>query len=263
MALSLFVQSISVGDPSSSSKTGEASGTLLRGNTKRTVDLTKIERRIKSEPAYTTASPEYCLLVFGQEGKTRVWVVRDGNTFYVDRNANGVIGEQGEGKAVNKTDNVSIGWKLNVTDPAIKGDVSVGYRSDGSYEIDFATDIEKPELSNLTEVYQSAGWIDGQGPRFTSRPSDAPIIHFDGPLTFRRLDGKVKSKRRQANSEQGQSLRLMVGTNGLGENTFVAYLIDHRTDIPGTLHARIEFPVAEKDSSPITHQVKLKTKPEG
>ena len=52
-------------------------------------DLSRIERKIAKEPAYQSQQPGYCLLVFGQEAKTRVWVVRDGDTLFVDRNGNG------------------------------------------------------------------------------------------------------------------------------------------------------------------------------
>src|SRR5262245_53818136 len=58
-------------------------------------DLTKIDRTIAKEPAYQT-KPKYCLLVFGPEARTRVWLVQDGNTLYIDRNGNGDLTESGE-----------------------------------------------------------------------------------------------------------------------------------------------------------------------
>src|SRR5207244_13111162 len=48
-----------------------------------------VERRIAKEPAYQTKTPKYCLMVFGLDAKTRVWLVQDGDTLYVDRNGNG------------------------------------------------------------------------------------------------------------------------------------------------------------------------------
>ena len=59
-------------------------------------DLTKLDRSIAAEPIYESASPRYCLLVFGPERKTRVWLVHDGNSLYIDRNANGDLTEAGE-----------------------------------------------------------------------------------------------------------------------------------------------------------------------
>src|SRR5438128_308517 len=51
-------------------------------------DLTKIDRTIVKEPAYE-GRPKYCLLVFGPEAKTRVWLVKDDNTLFIDRNGKG------------------------------------------------------------------------------------------------------------------------------------------------------------------------------
>src|SRR6516165_4437800 len=59
-------------------------------------DLAKIDRRIAREPAYQTKAPRYCLLVFGPEAKTRVWLVQDGDVLYVDRNGNGELTEEGK-----------------------------------------------------------------------------------------------------------------------------------------------------------------------
>jgi hypothetical protein len=59
------------------------------------VDLSRINRIIAKEPTYRSA-PRYCLLVFGPEARTHVWLVIDGNTLYVDRNSNGDLTEAGE-----------------------------------------------------------------------------------------------------------------------------------------------------------------------
>src|SRR5207249_117428 len=61
-------------------------------------DLATIERKIAKEPAYQTKTPKYCLLVFGLDAKTRVWLVQDGDTLYVDRSGNGDL--TGEGKRI-------------------------------------------------------------------------------------------------------------------------------------------------------------------
>src|SRR5262245_50021257 len=61
-------------------------------------DAVKIDRSIIKEPAYQSKSPKYCLLVFGPEAKTRVWLVidPDARLLYVDRNGNGDLTEKGE-----------------------------------------------------------------------------------------------------------------------------------------------------------------------
>src|SRR5260370_38951712 len=58
-------------------------------------DLSKVDRTIKQEPTYKN-NPKYCLLVFGLEAKTRVWLVLDGDVLYVDRNGNGDLTEDGK-----------------------------------------------------------------------------------------------------------------------------------------------------------------------
>src|SRR5687767_5410138 len=60
------------------------------------VDLTTIDRTIRKEPTYQSTKPLYCLLVFGPEAKTRVWMVLDDDVLYLDRNGNGDLTEPGE-----------------------------------------------------------------------------------------------------------------------------------------------------------------------
>src|SRR5262249_26983310 len=60
------------------------------------VDLSKIDHTIGKEPAYRTKSTKYCLLLFGPEGKKRLWLVHDGDRLYVDRNGNGDLTEERE-----------------------------------------------------------------------------------------------------------------------------------------------------------------------
>src|SRR5262245_43351246 len=86
----------------------------------------KIDRTIKKEPAYQTKTPKYGLLVFGPEGKDRVWLVHDGDTLYVDRNGSGDLTEPGEKIAAEKKagrDPEEDGYSFTV------GDVIVGGRT--------------------------------------------------------------------------------------------------------------------------------------
>jgi len=61
------------------------------------VDLRTIDRTILKEPAYRTSHPKYCLAVFGPKAETRVWLVLDGDTLFIDRNGNLDLTEVGEG----------------------------------------------------------------------------------------------------------------------------------------------------------------------
>src|ERR1700730_3033080 len=58
-------------------------------------DLTQIDRKIAKEPAYKS-KPKYSLLAFGPEAQTRIWLVLDGDTLYVDRNGTGDLTEEEE-----------------------------------------------------------------------------------------------------------------------------------------------------------------------
>jgi hypothetical protein len=53
------------------------------------VDLSKVERRVVREPVYETGKPKCCLLVFGPQAKTRVWLVLDGKALFADRTGKG------------------------------------------------------------------------------------------------------------------------------------------------------------------------------
>jgi hypothetical protein len=62
------------------------------------VNLTKVDRTVRKEPAYR-GKPSYALLVFGPRAEHQVWLVLDGEgTLYVDRDGDG--GLAGPGKAV-------------------------------------------------------------------------------------------------------------------------------------------------------------------
>src|SRR5919201_6149627 len=71
-------------------------------------DLSQHDRCINKEPAYRT-KPKYCLLVFGPEAKTKVWLVQDGGTLYVDKNGNGDLTEPGEKVAADKREGADEG----------------------------------------------------------------------------------------------------------------------------------------------------------
>ena len=67
------------------------------------LDFDEVPRAVKSEPAYI-GEPRYGLFLFGEHGDRRVWAVLDQSdpksdvydVLYLDRNANGVLGEEGE-----------------------------------------------------------------------------------------------------------------------------------------------------------------------
>lgn len=193
-------------------------------------DLSKIDRTIAKEPAYKS-KPKYCLLVFGPEAKTRVWLVLDGDTLYADRNGNGDLTNEGErfvaapitGSSGNK------GRVWNVGDVAAPGG-KVIYEgltvSDNSEVLD--TFFESRGLGirvnvpiGNTRALQSAGSVvhptEGYSLRFADRPKDAPVIHFGGPLRIM----LVQPEGFTAGIKAGQTYRLKarVGTPGLDKDS--------------------------------------------
>ena len=58
-------------------------------------DLAAVSRAIKKEPVYAGKTPRYALLVLGPDAKDRVWLVRDGDALYADRNGNGDLTDDG------------------------------------------------------------------------------------------------------------------------------------------------------------------------
>jgi len=168
-------------------------------------DLSQIKRTLAKEPSYR-AQPRYCLLVFGPEAKTRVWLVQDGDVLYVDRDGNGDLTEAGKKVAAEAQDKDQGIYRFRVGDiadgPRRHKDLSVGIA-----KIDYLADLEQAVKSLLARnaqargygitceidmpgwkgagvggrVVQRAGFLDGNGVlQFADRPQDAPIVHFGG-----------------------------------------------------------------------------------
>src|SRR5262245_57977636 len=146
-------------------------------------DWDKIDRTIAKQPIYQSKAPKYCLLVFGAEAKTRIWLVLDGDVLYVDRNGNGDLTEEGERVAGKKYDlarEPSLSFEageITEIDGKTKHQlrVLVSSSGEGRWTIDpTASSPDKRILSQRPETHVP----------LAERPQDARIIHFGGPLTF-------------------------------------------------------------------------------
>jgi hypothetical protein len=170
-------------------------------------DLTKIERSIRKEPAYQSKTPRYCLLVFGLEAKSRVWLVLDGKTLYVDRNGNGDLTDDGEKIAAKRgldTMDEDIFEVDEIYDGARKHKKfalyvrKVDYLATGHPELKdklarlpegrgchLSLDVESPRWKGKGEggrIRQGASFMDTRGFLvFANKPQEAPVIHFGGP----------------------------------------------------------------------------------
>jgi hypothetical protein len=203
-------------------------------------DLTRIERTIAKEPAYKSKSQKYCLLVFGPEAKTKVWLVLDGGTLYIDRNGNGDLTEKGkrvEGKGFGgyffEAGDVKDGALTHTNIRVVKASVSLlaadqinnlpeyqrralkenagatGYLVAAEVAVPGRHGAATDGRVDQQALFDAAGLL-----QFASEPRNAPIIHFGGPWSMG-LQGKQVI-------QLGEPDDIVVGfgTPGLGAGTF-------------------------------------------
>ncbi len=198
-------------------------------------DLTKIERSTAKEPAYASKTPTYCLLVIGPGAKTRIWLVLDGDALFVDRNQNGNLTDDGERVQVKRKRGepavFDVGEILDSDGKTVHRDIQVlqlpGHEGTATFVVG--------KIAG-THV-QAAGAAENETLRFANRASDAPIVHFGGPL---RMGLSTKFSKRKILERNGE-IAAHIGTPGLGEGTFAVVVHD---TIPATAHpvAEVEFP---------------------
>jgi hypothetical protein len=239
-----------------------------------TTDLSRIDRSIKKEPAYK-AKPKYCLLVFGPKAETTVWLVLDGDVLYVDTNGSGDLTEKGKALTPCKAKDLET--------------PGIAFRHERLFETALITQpdgkrppfrlrllqfVPKRDLSGVSKENEpikaqilktpDVPWVnvamlvDGKarqsaGPAFGNRPQDAPVIHFDGPLTFQ-LEAGLKLVRR----DQATDLRAAFGTPGLGRAAD-GFAERSYQGVPGNVHpvAEIQLPNRKRGGRPIIVRVLL------
>src|SRR5947208_273589 len=167
------------------------------------VDLTKIDRTIHKEPVYL-GKPKYCMLVFGPEAKTRVWLVLDGDVLYVDRNGNGDLTKAGA--KVNRGEVFKFQNSLYAEQRQfLAGDISEGAAGPKHTELTLHHCVPNPKfVPTATDDKQARELLDKNpgavvvvvavklggrlrqvaAPAFSHKPQDAPVLHFNGPLTM-------------------------------------------------------------------------------
>jgi hypothetical protein len=245
-------------------------------------DLAKIDRTIKKEPAFKT-KPRYCLLVFGGKGETRARLVLDGDTLYIDRNGNGDLAEDGERMKetlVDKEPNPVVAEthqfvdlrdppKSNLSDedrdvPVLKGTsryrrFSLSYgvlnkppKTKSPREEARWKDLEQ-RFEGVVNVYVWVGRVLQCGTaRFSARASDAPVLHFDGPMVFELGDAEMKLPLGGGGGEL--SVRLVTPGLGRGAVTKLINFIGVPTDVHPI--AQIEFP-SKHPGAPIRRTIVL------
>jgi hypothetical protein len=222
-------------------------------------DLSKIDRTIAKEPAYQS-KPKYCLVVFGADAGTMVWLVLDGDVLYVDRNGNGDLTAANK-KVLRGKPYGEMPGSFACGD-IVQADGQTVYRG-----LWVRGPLEERTMSvalDLTSKHGQSAGVDANGfLRFADRPERAPIVHFHGPLTM----GLIPPTERTESATRVQKgnrteiirnttvrtilptfvrggkdddLRVAVGSAGQGKGTFAAI---HHTDLANGLHpvAELEF----------------------
>ena len=219
------------------------------------VELQSIDRSIAKEPDYRLQKQHYGLLVFGRKAETRLWLVRDGDTMYIDRNGNGDLTEPGE--AVHSDSNTFRLGEINEADGrTVHTRASVTVYDDGRL---------KMSLNLQDGCRQTIGYGDSdyEHPHLARRAADAPVLHFNGPMTFARY-GPVSLLPRQVEGHSFRKtwLRLFVGSPGLGAGTFTGYNCRALRCEGGyrDIVADIEFPSREPRSQPLKLRQYLKVR---
>lgn len=224
-------------------------------------DLTTIDRSIAKTPDYQSKSPKYCLLVFGPEASTRVWIVRDGDVLFVDRNCNGDLTEPDE-RVVGKREDHSTRFDVGeIRDGALRHqdcevvnyDAKATLFGKEKYRIN--VNVECPDRAHIVSgkrIRQRARGADSRGLlQFAHRPEKAPVIHFGGPWS---IEARTSSLTIGATSE----FSLRFGTPGLGSGSFASVL--YEGVVPEDVFPELDFTFPGKDpgAKPMTRRHALK-----
>lgn len=248
-------------------------------------DLGKIPRTIGKEPAYATKSPEYLLLVFGPDASDRVWMVRDGDTLYVDRNGNGDLTDRGEAIALKKRDGddpEAEGRSFEVGDITVNGRthkaVAVGtvplskmgesFRNlsqakallrakPNAHIVSVAMEVEHPKIKGPGvggRVPVLTGPLDLNGMLvFAAKPAEAPIIYPDGPL---QVTFFAELPTLQIGRET--DVVLTVGSPGLGNGTLTMLQYDQVIPAAANPVVEVSYPAAKEGAAPVKEHYELK-----
>jgi hypothetical protein len=207
-------------------------------------DLAKIDRSLAKEPSYKD-KPGYCLLVFGEDAKTRVWLVKDGDTVYLDRNGNGNLTEEGErldGKAVEPSGAISAagGKKYEIRQCNL---TKLGSGKEQQDYCHISIDVD-----GAFRQYSFAGFAD--------TAKNAPVVHFDGPLTIEVQDKNATLVR----GDKPTDLGVYMVTRGHGERLGSTVLVDYNLGIPEDAQpvVEVEFQSKEQNGKPVMARYTLK-----
>jgi len=204
-------------------------------------DLSKIDRTIGKEPAYQS-KPKYCLVVFGPEAKTRIWVVLDGNTVY---------GSDKNGEISKVTLQSESSYYLSVPGTSQVLVVQAADKGKGVGEIKLEYLLDSNAAKKQT--------IEGSVP-FGDDPKTAPVIHLDGSYTSTlRERGVIENGQWVRNLSEVESiLHVFIGSN-VHQKEGTAFVRTWWYHVSEQLRpvAEIEFPHKDQNQAPIKMRVPL------
>jgi hypothetical protein len=184
--------------------------------------------------------------VFGAEAKTRAWLILDGDTLYVDRNANGDLTEANErvkrnGREIEAGAFTELAGKTKYAHLRLK-------------QFDPPKNEQEPLWMVSLEVrakYRQFGCV-----TFAGRPQDAPVLWFDGPLTMGFTEPEKQALER---GEKGSQINAWIGTSSPAKQRLATVYLEHTQGVPTDVHpiASVEFPNRDPKGKPITITVML------
>jgi hypothetical protein len=217
-------------------------------------DLSKIDRTIGKEPAYQS-KPKYCLVVVGFHAKTRVWLVVDGDLLYADRNSDGDLTGKDERFPMKKPEFYTTiqSDAIPVGEGADSFLLSVEVGRDGQ---EFTYGIAYRTQNGNKFRQRTCGQF-----LFADRPQDAPVVHFDGPLTLTILDWhKPLQPRQLVRGDKDNQLSILVGTPVFGGKHEAFAVVDEWfPKLAGGKFpvVKVEFPGKDLGAKPIATGAKL------
>ena len=210
-------------------------------------DVGKIDRKIAKEPHYESKSPWYCLLVFGPEAKTKVWMVLDGKRLYVDRNANGDLTDDGESFTTDEEVRIPLlaanDGKSRYTDLRVSW--GTGPLTGSGPFVNLHVRVRVGELEQYALVDARA-----------TKPDEAPLVHFDGPL---HIELRIEPYKPQQHLTRGKQ-HLLGGCICTRYRGAEWVGLSHEKGIPADTHpiVDIEFLTRGADAKPIRVKVQLR-----
>jgi hypothetical protein len=241
------------------------------------VDLSQCRRSPDKEPAYRS-KPRYCLLVFGPEAKTRVWLVQDGDTLYVDRKGDGDLTAAGDKVVAEKENADEVTHHFKVGDIRDGGrlhkdlhlyvvkldrladqddDLKALLRKDPKargYLLNIEVDMPGRKGTGVSGRVPHRGWYaDVNGVlQFAERPAEAPILHFGGPWQVA-LFG-----RQELRAGRETDVVLGVGSPGIGPGSTT--WIDYEGVIPTDKYPTLDiiYPAKRTVDAPLQEHYELK-----